>query len=98
MTFEQILQLLLGSTGALVALVIAIKWLDKDRNRLLGDWKTERDARMTLIEDASRRCSEDRIELHKKVDALELEIRSMLKAMLGHNFEEGLPGKSKEGR
>lgn len=60
MTFEQIIQLILGSGGALAVLVLGVKWLDKDRSKVLVALQEERDGRIKLLEDHSKSCNEDR--------------------------------------
>ncbi len=78
MTFEQIVQLIMGSAGALVVLILGLKWLDKDRNRMLVELKDERNGRLRLIELSNERCAEDRVVLHKKLDEQEKLIRTLL--------------------
>lgn len=68
----------MGSTGALVALILGLKWLDKDRNNILMDLKEERNGRLRLIELSNERCAEDRVLLHKKLDEQEKLIRELL--------------------
>lgn len=78
MTADQIVQLIMGSTGALIALILGLKWLDKDRNSILLDLKEERNGRLRLIELSNERCAEDRVFLHKKLDEQEKLIRELL--------------------
>lgn len=78
MTADQIVQLIMGSTGALAALILGLKWLDKDRNKILVELKEERNGRLRLIELSNERCAEDRVLLHKKLDEQEKLIRELL--------------------
>lgn len=78
MTSDQIIQLIMGGMGALVALIIGLKWLDKDRNKILLELKEERNGRLRLIELSNERCAEDRVILHKKLDDQEKLIRELL--------------------
>lgn len=78
MTADQIVQLIMGSTGALAALILGLKWLDKDRNKILIELKEERNGRLRLIELSNERCAEDRVLLHKKLDEQEKLIRELL--------------------
>lgn len=68
----------MGSTGALAALILGLKWLDKDRNKILVELKEERNGRLRLIELSNERCAEDRVLLHKKLDEQEKLIRELL--------------------
>lgn len=78
MTADQIVQLIMGSTGALAALILGLKWLDKDRDKILVELKEERNGRLRLIELSNERCAEDRVLLHKKLDEQEKLIRELL--------------------
>ena len=88
MTFEQILQMLMGSVGALGCLVFAVKWLDKDRDKLLKALTEERDGRLRLIEESNKQCADDRVILHRKLDEQDDEIKGLLKSMIGYHGEE----------
>ena len=87
MTSEEILKMILGSLGTLVCLVIAIKWLDKDRNSLVKALTEERDGRISLIEESNRQCVNDRIALHAELKDQRNEIKGLLKSMIP-NWEE----------
>lgn len=78
MTADQIVQLIMGSTGALMALILGLKWLDKDRNKILLELKEERNGRLRLIELSNEHCAKDRVFLHKKLDEQEKLIRELL--------------------
>lgn len=95
MTFEQIMQLILGSVGALVCLVVAVKWLEAKLTKSQAAEIIERNARLELLEKSSERCAEDRVLLHKKIDAQDekidsqsLEIVKILKAVSKIDFSD----------
>lgn len=82
MTSEEIIKMILGSLGTLVCLVIAIKWLDKDRNGLVKALTEERDGRISLIEESNRQCVSDRLALHAELKEQRREIKAMLTSMI----------------
>ena len=82
MTSEEVLKMILGSLGTLVCLVIAIKWLDKDRHGLVEALTNERNDRISLIEESNRQCVADRIALHQELKEQRNEIKGMLKSMI----------------
>lgn len=83
MNMEEILKLILGSTGALVLLVVAVQWLNRDRDKLLSALNDERNNRIKVLEDASKRCADDRLQMHQKMDVLQGEVRELYKRMIG---------------
>jgi len=87
MTGEEILKMILGSLGTLVCLVVAIKWLDKDRQELVKTLTEERDGRLSLIEESNRQCVNDRIALHAELREQRNEIKEMLKSMVPERRE-----------
>lgn len=76
-SLESILQVLLGSTGAVAAMVLGIRWLNSDRDNLMKALTVERDARIKVLEDSAKRCAEDRIEMHKEMAILQGEVREL---------------------
>ncbi len=80
MTFDQLIAIVTGPLGGTFGVIFAVWWLNRDRNTLIIEWKEERNGRLKLIEASNERCAEDRVVLHKKIDAQELEIRELLKA------------------
>lgn len=81
MTTEDIMRMVLGSAGTLVCLVLAIKWLDKDRNSLTKLLTEERDGRIKLIEEQNILCFKDRAALHDELREQRKEINEMIKEM-----------------
>lgn len=74
---DSIIKLLVGSTGAVAALVLGIRWLNKDRDGLVNALNEEREARIKVLEEASKRCAEDRIAMHREMSALQAEVREL---------------------
>ena len=70
-----------GGIGFLI-LVFALKWLDRDRGEILRVLGVEREARIALLEQASKTCAEDRAQMRQKIDKLEEEVRGLLKQMV----------------
>lgn len=75
-------KLIMGSGGALAVLLIGLRWFVTDRDKIVAALNVERGARITALEDSSKRCSEDRVELHKQINALQTEVRELLKAQV----------------
>lgn len=76
-TFDSILKVLLGSTGAVASMIFGIRWLNADRDKLMGALAQERDARIRVLEEAAKRCAEDRIVMHKEMMLLQAEVREL---------------------
>lgn len=74
---DSIVKLLVGSTGAVVALVLGLRWLNKDRDSLVAALNEEREARIKVLEESAKRCAEDRIEMHREMSALQSEVREL---------------------
>lgn len=75
MTLEELLRQVLGPAGALVILAVAVYYL-------LNALAKANESRFKLLEDQSRRCSEDRVETRKELLSLQTEVRELYKAML----------------
>lgn len=92
---DSILKLLVGSTGAVVALVLGLRWLNKDRDGLVQALNEEREARINVLEESSRRCAEDRIAMHREMSALQAEVRELYRRIAsivaGHADEDKEP-------
>jgi hypothetical protein len=95
MTFEQIIQLIMGSLGALACLAVAVKWLESKLAKSQMGEMSERNARLELLEKSSERCAEDRVVLHKKIDAQDekisaqtMELVKILKAVSRIDFSK----------
>lgn len=65
-TLDEWMKLILGSTGALAVLIAGIKWLDRDRSKVLKALEVERDGRIRVLEDHAKRCDADKAELQKQ--------------------------------
>lgn len=89
---DTILKLLLGSTGAVVALVLGIRWLNKDRDTLVGALNEEREARIKVLEEAAVHCIEDRTEMRREMAALQAEVRELYRRIAsivaGHSDDD----------
>lgn len=83
---EEALKLLLGSAGGLAALIFAVQWLNRDRDKVLHTLSEERNERIKALEESSKRCSEDRIVLHNEVNALQAEVRALFRKMIESKF------------
>lgn len=75
-------EILVGSTGAAGLLFFALKWMNRDRDKLLGSLNLERDSRIKLLEESSQRCAEDRIEMRREISKLQDEVRDLLRSMI----------------
>lgn len=87
-TFENFVKMLLGSGGVFALLVLGLKWLDRDRDQIVQFLQTERTERITLLEKQSIQCSNDRIELHKNMTALQNEVRTLYKSIIAGKFDK----------
>ena len=67
---------------ALAVLLFGIRWFMSDRDKVVAALNVERNARITALEESSKRCSEDRAELHKQICILQTEVRELLKAQI----------------
>lgn len=76
---ESLLQLLVGSTGGIAALLLGLRWLNSDRDKLMQALTTERDARIKVLEEAAKRCADDRLVMHKEMSILQEEVRELYK-------------------
>lgn len=79
---DAIFKLIVGSGGALAVLLFGIRWFMSDRDKVVAALNVERNARITALEESSKRCSEDRAELHKQICILQTEVRELLKAQI----------------
>ncbi len=79
---DAIFKLIVGSGGALAVLLFGIRWFMGDRDKIVAALNIERNARITALEESSKRCSEDRTELHKQISILQNEVRELLKAQI----------------
>jgi hypothetical protein len=79
MSFQELVAMLMGAGGGVSALVFSIWWLDRDRQVILKKLDEERDARIVNVEDQNKICIEDRSLLHKRLDELQKEFRSLEK-------------------
>lgn len=80
--FDAVFKLIIGSGGALAVLLFGIRWFMSDRDKIVAALNVERGARITALEESSKRCSEDRVELHKQISLLQIEVRELLKAQI----------------
>lgn len=89
---DSIVKLLVGSTGAVAALVLGIRWLNKDRDGLVTALNEEREARILVLEEAAKRCAEDRMAMHREMAALQAEVRELYRRIAsivsGHGDED----------
>lgn len=79
---DAIFKLIVGSGGALAVLLFGIRWFMADRDKVVAALNAERGARITALEESSKRCSEDRVELHKQISNLQAEVRELLKTQI----------------
>lgn len=75
-------KLVTGSAGALAVLLFGLRWFVADRDKVVAALNAERGARITALEESSKRCSEDRVELHKQISSLQAEVRELLKTQI----------------
>lgn len=76
-SLDGVLQILLGSTGAVAAMVLGIRWLNADRDKLNALLTSEREARIRALEEAARQCAEDRSAMHTEMGVLQAEVREL---------------------
>jgi vacuolar-type H+-ATPase subunit I/STV1 len=74
MTAEEIFKLVMGSAGALGVLILALKWLDSDRTKVVtanaalqGKLEAEHQARIVQLEKQNEICNADRMQLHTQI-------------------------------
>lgn len=79
---DAMFKLITGTGGALAVLLFGLRWFVADRDKVVAALNAERGARITALEESSKRCSEDRVELHKKISNLQSEVRELLKAQI----------------
>lgn len=77
MDYQKILEVAFGSGLGVALLVFAIRWLDRDRNKILGALEAERTKRVAALEESSAQCAEDRIHLHSQMANLQIEVRKL---------------------
>lgn len=82
MTFDAVFKLIMGSGGALAVLLLGLRWFITDRDKIVAALNEERGARITALEESSKRCSLDRVELHKQINDLQSEVRELLKTQV----------------
>jgi hypothetical protein len=93
MTFEVVLKYILGSVGALACLVLAVRWLTADRDKLATKLDTVQTARIVMLEEQAKRCAEDRQEQGKQLAILQSEVRELYKSMLAAAITDGASAK-----
>lgn len=74
---ESFIKIALSGTGALGVLAMIVSWLNKDRDKLVAALNQEREARIKVLEEAARRCAEDRLEMHREMSGLQAEVREL---------------------
>lgn len=80
--FDAMFKMVTGAGGALAVLLLGLRWFIADRDKVVAALNAERGARITTLEESSKRCSEDRVELHKQIGILQAEVRELLKAQI----------------
>jgi len=95
MAYEDILESILGSSGVLVALLVAVRWLVNDRNAIINELKKDRvelnDERLQRLRDIEGRlstCETDRQNLSKRIETLHRQIATLIKHGLGVDPED----------
>lgn len=75
--WEKIITTAAGTGLGSLVLVFGLYYLHRGNLSLLEDLKTERGARVTVLEKRSDDCAADRAALHKEVSSLQTEVRGM---------------------
>ena len=94
------LQFLGGGAATIALLTAALKWLNKDRDKILASLNEEREHRIKALEDSSRECTEDRVkirqeaasrleETRRELHDLQKEFRDLLRSMVTTSKEKG---------
>lgn len=79
-------KLIMGSLGALAAVIVGIKWLLADRNKIAAAASEERSRRIQALEDSSKLCQSDRTMLHSEMNKLQDEVRGLYRAIIEGKF------------
>lgn len=79
-------KLIMGSLGALAAVLAGIKWLLADRNKIALQASEERGKRIQALEDSSKQCQQDRTVLHTEMNKLQDEVRGLYRAIIEGKF------------
>jgi len=82
LAFDEVFKLIMGSGGTLAVLLLGLRWFITDRDKIIAGLNEERGARITALEESSKRCSQDRVELHKQINDLQAEVRELLKSQV----------------
>lgn len=101
---DELLKMAVSSGLGVAFLVVALKWLNHDRDKILAALDGERNNRIRLLEEASKRCAEDRIVMHREMSLLQAEVRDLYKRMVattaagtcGGECAKGFPEKDRE--
>lgn len=80
--FAEVLKIATAYGLAFPLMVFAVRWLNRDRDKLLDSLNTERNERIHSLEAASERCASDRLQLHQEMRELQAEVRRLYDNMI----------------
>lgn len=80
--WHKVIENIITSGIGMCLLAVGIWWLNKDRDKAVKAFTEEREKRINALEDSSRRCADDRVELHRQVSILQAEVRDFMKRMI----------------
>ena len=82
MSLEDWFKILTGTAGAVVCMLMGIKWLINDRDSILKSLQEERNGRLAQLELSAETCSRDRAQMHTEMNELQKEVRELMKQMI----------------